>query len=186
MTRKKRSSSLEVAAYHEAGHAVVALLMGRPVHKITIAPEQKAREAGVAGYVKHAWATRASIEWDADGSNRWRVEKDVQVLLAGEIAQRRFAPRSIREDHGVSDRRSAMDLLSRVSGSKTLPLYYKMLSIWTEDLLRLPFNWEVVRSLAETLLDERTMSRKRVRQWYRDYREDETKRLSSQRTKKEG
>ena len=180
---KKHSITLKATAYHEAGHAVVALLLGSKVRKITIAPEQEARDAGTVGYITRTPLTRNSIEWDLSGPNRWRVEKDVECLLAGEIAQRQFAPHSVRRYHGSADRHAAVNLLSYISGPDTLHLYYKLLSRWTSNLLCNSFNWKIVQSLATTLLDEGTMSRKRVRQWYRDYREEEMVRLSASHVK---
>src|SRR5215813_10496337 len=35
------AESSEVTAYHEAGHAVVALALGRPVHRVSILPDRE-------------------------------------------------------------------------------------------------------------------------------------------------
>lgn len=108
---KNDLQDLEATVDHEAGHAVVAWRVGIALRRngVTIVPEQA---AGIAGCCFHVVTVRKDIEVDRSDRNRLRVERRVQVLLAGEIAQRRYNPRSVRTYHARSDLHSAVDLLS--------------------------------------------------------------------------
>ncbi len=54
--------SNEATAYHEAGHAVVALALGRPVDRLTIVPDSKA--PACANFVKERFG-RPTTGWNA-------------------------------------------------------------------------------------------------------------------------
>ena len=54
--------SNEATAYHEAGHAVVALALGRPVDRVTIVPIKSA--PGYANFVKELFG-RPTTGWNA-------------------------------------------------------------------------------------------------------------------------
>ena len=99
-------------AYHEAGHAVVSWLLGIALRRegVTIVPDNA---AGNSGSCATRWTSRKTIEWDASERNRFRAEKDIQCLLAAEIAQWRYNPHSMRRYHSSSDRKQMDDLLTR-------------------------------------------------------------------------
>ena len=109
--RKLRSSTQEFVAYHEAGHAVAAWRLGIALRRagVTIVPD---RAKGNLGSVSHVQFVNRNVPWRDSDRDRIRAEKLAQLSLAGEIAQRRFSPRSVRRYHGESDRMSAIDLLS--------------------------------------------------------------------------
>jgi ATP-dependent Zn protease len=80
-------------AYHEAGHAIVFfLLTKKPPRELTIVGTKDAQ-----GQVKHSNLFRG-IQLDVDNSDRSRLaaERNIMIALAGEIAQRKAFPRSIR------------------------------------------------------------------------------------------
>jgi hypothetical protein len=92
MTRRSKSQ-IEATAYHEAGHAVIAYLLGYRPQSVTIVPT-----ADTAGHIIHANPLHG-FQLDIDGSHeaRLRVENVVTICFAGPIAQKRYNPRSWRE-----------------------------------------------------------------------------------------
>jgi ATP-dependent Zn protease len=63
-------------AYHEAGHAVVALAYDRPVHRVSVLPNQLF--AGLCEFQKGK--TRGSVDV---------VEREILISLAGMVAEAR-------------------------------------------------------------------------------------------------
>ncbi len=68
--------SNEATAYHEAGHAVVALALGRPVDRVTIVPDPK--HAGLCEFRKGSF--RPSDDW---------LEREILIALGGVAAEAR-------------------------------------------------------------------------------------------------
>ena len=67
----------DVTAYHEAGHAVAALVLGRPVSWVSIRPDRK--YLGVCAFAKAVF--RPSEDW---------VEREAVIALAGPAAEAGF------------------------------------------------------------------------------------------------
>src|SRR4051794_27174774 len=67
----------ELTAYHEAGHAVVALVLGRPVHAVSILPDHQ--HAGTCCFGKAVF--RPTEDW---------LEREVLISLAGLAAEAAF------------------------------------------------------------------------------------------------
>src|SRR5262245_53569141 len=67
----------EVTAYHEAGHAVVALALGRPVDRVSILPDRV--NLGLCEFRKGVF--RPSEDW---------VEREILIALAGPAAEAQF------------------------------------------------------------------------------------------------
>lgn len=68
--------SLELTAYHEAGHAVMALLMGRLVPKVSIIPSQNRLDA-------------VTMQKGRSKQVQDKLEADILILLAGMAAEGR-------------------------------------------------------------------------------------------------
>ena len=85
---ESESEDLWSTAYHEAGHAVVNWRLGIGLRKkgVTIVPDEA---GGSLGSCAPRRIIGRDIEWNDSDRNCMRVEKKVQCLLAGEIAQRR-------------------------------------------------------------------------------------------------
>ena len=64
----------ELTAFHEAGHAVMALICGRPVHKVSVRPN--ATRLGQCEFKKGV--QRPSDDW---------VETEILIALAGAAAE---------------------------------------------------------------------------------------------------
>jgi hypothetical protein len=74
----KRSPNIQalIAAHHEAGHAVIAHMLGCRVERVSVDEDSGA----------------TLIRWFGRGEQR--IERQILSNLAGPFAQRRFAPRS--------------------------------------------------------------------------------------------
>src|SRR5450631_721052 len=126
-----RSSQLKSTAYHEAGHAIAACLLNIGLRRkgVTIVPD---RAEGILGSSTSRRTIGRDIEWDTSDRNRLRVERRVQTMLAGEITERRYAPRSVRHYHAESDRSNAINALSYFTADqKELEAWWKLLYIRT-------------------------------------------------------
>src|SRR5436309_9344670 len=66
----------EITAYHEAGHAVAALALGRPVQRVSVRPD--ARFLGVCEFGKGVF--RPSEDW---------LEREILIALGGIAAEAR-------------------------------------------------------------------------------------------------
>ncbi len=84
-------------AYHEAGHAVAALALDRPVLKVSIRPERD--RLGICAFGKPVM--RPSEDW---------LEREMLIALAGMAAEARYtgsydresATRDLRYVHGLA------------------------------------------------------------------------------------
>jgi hypothetical protein len=155
-------------AYHEAGHAVCAYVQGLKIHKATIVPD-----GIVAGSLWHNGLARGAREWiESGGTGRlgWaaldaatqcRIEKQVRVCLAGEIAQRRFNPHSVRRHHSGGDYQNANRLLDGICGTDgERRAYFKLLRLQAERLVDL--HWHMVEATATALLAKKTLDGKAI------------------------
>jgi hypothetical protein len=139
----------EATAYHEAGHAVIALRVGFGPSSATIIPTRDSH-----GSVVHANPLRG-INMEIDGSDRarLRVERAIKICLAGPLAQKRFKPHSYRRWHGREDFNMAADLALRVCGSgRQASAFLKWLDVTTREMIEM--QWPGIVRLANRLLKE--------------------------------
>ena len=144
----------EVAAHHEAGHAVAAHVLGLNVDHVTIEPE-----GGAAGHVVHEYGCNMNEVITKRGAARqWALECAAIVALAGEAAQHRFRAESVEEWHGGEDRLHVHHVLDNLAGEADQELrdaWGKVLVIRTERLIAQ--NWRYVEWLATLLLKQTTI-----------------------------
>lgn len=152
--------TVQSVAYHEAGHGVMCWLKNLKINTLTIEPEED-----VSGRVTHSSPLNGmNIDYDCSDRARLRMEKLVVVCCAGPIAQRKFNPKGYRRIHGSGDYSTAVDLRSYFSGNdEEVEAYLKLLEVRTKNALNLPHNWGIVKSLAEILLEKKTLKRKEIR-----------------------
>jgi hypothetical protein len=161
---KRRYSQLECSAYHEAGHAVVAHVLGRRFGGVTAVAE-----ASALGRCRYA----EERNFDPDlpgmysGPQVQRVlENQIVGYLAGPIAQGILTgEKSWRETSGRGDVARAVDLAMYVTGDiGEAEAYLARLWLEAENLLKLPENWGAVRALAAELVEARHVGEDQARE----------------------
>lgn len=145
---KRSDNSTTATAYHEAGHAVAALALRIPVKRVSIVGDAK---RGVAGHVYLG----PSRSVDA-------MHKQGIVALAGEAAQRRYNPRSVRAHHGGGDRQAVAEYaLERTGSGEQATLLARLWELQARDLVEK--RWDTIQRVAIALLEWQTLDAERVR-----------------------
>ncbi len=161
-TKSTSERNLAATAYHEAGHAAAAWLLGIKLRKVTITPEGDA-----LGYVARcgiAFPKRVREALESGGSEREKAwaqyiaERHAIYCIAGIEAQKRFNPHSVRHYHAKADREAALEGLVRLAASNTILLYWRILKIRANNLLKNRGTWKAVKALADELMKRKTLS----------------------------
>lgn len=148
----------EIVAYHEAGHALMALLLGGEVRRITLEPdsdELPLRE----GDTEVAWRRSRYSE-------REFAANAVQVCLAGPVAEMLytgdpFHPAMVAE--WSSDWQEAWQAAARLHVHQRPRLeYLEQTSIRLYHLLDREDVWAALAALADNLLAYETLDREQV------------------------
>ena len=149
------SPKLIATAWHEAGHAVMAVLVGRPIQKVTIAAANMQTGGVRLGAVK--------IQKGRSKSSSDPLEDEVLILLAGMVAEARFTDAYCRKGAG-HDLRSVRRLLStRANSERQLEKLERRMLDKTEHLLNEPQHIAAVEHVAKELLEKRTISGRAVK-----------------------
>ncbi|XZE56275.1 cell division protein FtsH [Planctomycetaceae bacterium SH139] len=142
-----------LTAYHEAGHAVVALLMGRLVQRVSILP--KLTRLGQCELKK--------------GSNKppkdW-LESEGLILLAGAAAEGRISGRYCWAGAAADLRQVRALICSRAASVKQAERLEKRWLDKVESLLDVADTWLAVELIAADLLSRRTISGRAARHHY--------------------
>ena len=147
----------QATAYHEAGHAVAAFFMEKPLTMVTIQPDRAQASSGHC-HAEHLLA-ESHPDYDDSDEVRMRIEREVFYLLAGYAVQRAFNPRSCRHYHASEDHHGVVDLLSYVSGSnEELTAYLKLMEIRVRQFVAAQDKWIAISALASALLDRTTLT----------------------------
>lgn len=140
-------------AYHEAGHAVVAIALRKNVERVSIEANQLRLgqcklKKGVHGPLKDA------------------VETEVLILLGGVGAEARHTG-EYAWDEAAGDMRQVRELLeSRSGGPRQMNRYERRLLDKAERLLDQPGVWTAIERVAAELLRSTTISGRAVRYLY--------------------
>jgi hypothetical protein len=142
----------DIAAYHEAGHAVVAWMLGLRVRSVTIRPASG-----------HSGLTRIA------GFGRTTTEKKILITLAGPYTRRRFVPRSAWRSRNQSHLADGYDfdkvalLLDDAHGNgKVADLYSRYVMAKAEQLV--DDGWQHIEAVAKALLERETLTVAEMRQ----------------------
>lgn len=143
-TQRKRT------AYHEAGHAVMALILGRSIHKITIAPGQL-QTGGVR-------LGACQIQRRRGRSSRDSIEDEALFLLAGMVAEAQLTEQYC-QGGAAQDLASVRRLLRDYPGSeRQIERLERRFLSKTEYLLSEPGHVLAVQLIATQLLERTTVS----------------------------
>jgi ATP-dependent Zn protease len=129
----------EATAYHEAGHAVVSLALGRPVGRVSLV----ARTDLLGSCELRKPVFRPSEDW---------LEREILIALAGLAAEARHTG-AHAWDGAARDRRYALELAEQRAGSgrKAERLERRLLAK-VEHLLGREAHWLAVERIAAELL----------------------------------
>ena len=135
----------EFLAFHEAGHAVMATTLRRPIYRASI------REThGLTGYVdfKHASSALAEVREE----HRAIIETDALILLAGRAAE---CERTLGSplSHASLDRQNARALMATLEDSEeVITNWMRYLLVRAQSMLQQ--DWPLVHAVAHALLKE--------------------------------
>ncbi|MCR9118313.1 MAG: cell division protein FtsH [bacterium] len=159
-------SQLVATAYHEAGHAVMAVSLGRVIQKVTIAPGKS--QFG-----------QAHLGITAMGKGRTKASKDLLedealILLAGMVAEAHFTGHYCRHGAGQDLRYLQRLLRDRAGSESQLERLQRRLLDKTEHLLREKHHAKAIELIAQELIQRTTISGRAVRHFFQ-YAEQQSK-----------
>ena len=139
----------EATAYHEAGHVVVALALGRPVQRVNIRPDHD--HLGQCAFRKAAF--RPSEDW---------LEREILIALGGIAAEARHT--GSYAWHGARrDRQYVRRLAVQRAGARQAGRLERRLLAKAEHLLAQARHWRAVELIARALVCRGVISGRAVR-----------------------
>jgi hypothetical protein len=145
-------SQVMLTAYHEAGHAVVALAHDRPVHRVSILPNQG--RLGQCEFGKGVFRPSQDA-----------LEREILIALAGLAAESRLAGRYALEG-AERDLRYVRRLVLQRKSERAAPRYEERMLAKVEALLGDEAIWLAVESIAAELLKHGVISGRAARHLY--------------------
>jgi ATP-dependent Zn protease len=139
----------EATAYHEAGHAVVALALERPIHKVSVLPGKDL--LGQCQFGKGV--SRPSDDW---------LEREMLIALAGLAAEARHTGEYDRLAAG-RDLRLVRKLAVQRAGERQADRLERRMLAKTENILADDGNWRAVEAIAAELMKLGTISGRAAR-----------------------
>jgi ATP-dependent Zn protease len=149
----------ESVAYHEAGHAVAAVLLrlGIGRRSVSIVPE---KAHGILGYTHIMARLREQPDCATSEATKSRIEAWAIASLAGDAAELRLDGK--RRFGGHQDFRQAIGLLTYISTSfEQHDARIEAARIGAKDLVET--NWPAIQTVARELLSEKTLTGAEVR-----------------------
>src|SRR4051794_32759363 len=128
----------KATAYHEAGHAVMALALARPVQRVSMRPNHK--HLGLCEFRKGVF--RPSEDW---------LEREILISLGG-LAAEAIHSGDYAWDAAERDLRYVRDLAVKRAGERQAERLERRLLTKAEHLLGQPQHWRAVELIAAELL----------------------------------
>ena len=145
-------------AWHEAGHAVMAVSLGRSIEKVTISPAQLQTGGSRLGICK--------IQKGRSKASNDRLEEDVMILLAGMVGESRLTGQYCT-DGAAQDLAFVERLLStRASNERQLERLTRRMLDKTEHVLAAKGHAMAIELVAEELVRKVTVSGRAVRHFF--------------------
>ena len=159
--RDRTARQLAATAHHEAGHAFSDWKFHFKIKQVTIVPGDGSLGTATTKYFQFRRLESGRLD---DGKQIGRYHDRIVTLLAGEEAQRRFDPKSIRKHHAAGDYDSVKEVLMRLHPDAEKECFYafRYLRARTRNLISNPMNWRRIEDLAKALLERRTLSGEEV------------------------
>lgn len=147
--------ALQATAYHEAGHAVMALVLGRLIDRVTIVPGKTQFGTATLGQCKiQKTRTKSSKDW---------LEDEMLILLAGMVAEAQFTGEYCTSG-ATQDLRAVRRLAeSRSGGGGQVERLERRALDKAEYLLSDSEHWQAVEAIVKQLLEHQTISGRAAR-----------------------
>ena len=142
-------------AYHEAGHAVAALALDRPVTRVSILPRRDF--LGICAFGKAVF--RPSEDW---------LEREVLISLAGMAAEARLTGNYDQQAAGRDLLYARRLALQRAGNERQAERLQKRMLSKVENLLGDEENWQAVQRIAAELLLRSEISGRQARHLYEE------------------
>jgi ATP-dependent Zn protease len=142
----------ETTAYHEAGHAVVALALGRPVQHVTVLADRES--AGQCEFGKSVF--RPSEDW---------LEREILISLGGIAAEARHTG-NYAWDGAARDQQYVRRLTVQRAGERQAERLQRRLLAKAEHLLAKEGHWRAVELIVAELLRRGSISGRAARQLF--------------------
>jgi len=149
---------MELTAHHEAGHALVAIILGGEIQSVTIDPDRDERE--------HRYGDTAVL-WRMTGrSDREYREHAIQVALAGPVAEMLYTGDPFHSGlvpEWAADWADAWELAAVLKpDDKQRLAYLEQVSIRLYRLLDREPHWSALAEIADNLLAHETLEGEQV------------------------
>ena len=149
------SDELIATAYHEAGHAVMAISLGRNIQKATIAPAQMTANSKRLGAVK--------MQKGRSKSSNDLLEDEVLILFAGMVAESHVTGDYCQRG-AASDLRAVERLLcTRANTEKQFEKLHRRMLEKTEYILSDDVHRPAIAAVAQSLIEKESISGRLVR-----------------------
>ncbi len=142
----------EATAYHEAGHAVVALVLGRQVHHVSVLPNRD--RLGVCEFRKPSF--RPTEDW---------VEREILISLGGIAAEARHTGVHAWGSAG-RDFQYVHELAVARAGERRAERYTMRMLSKAEHLIAQEDNWRAIELIAKALLASGSISGRAARHFF--------------------
>lgn len=153
------STDLELTAYHESGHAVMALAVGRSIYKVDV--QAKGTRLGVCkmnkGRAGKARSSKASVD---------ELEGDLLILLGGMAAEARRSGRYNMQGASQDLREAESLAMMRAGNANQASKVLKRAMDKVHHLLSKPEIWRSVKVIATGLVANSSMSGKQAKHLY--------------------
>lgn len=137
-------SSDAATAYHEAGHAVVALALKRPVQRVSVLPDEN--RLGWCEFKKGVF--RPTEDW---------LEREMLISLAGLAAEAQFTG-AYAWDGATHDMKIVRRLSVQRAGARQFEKLERRMLSKVEHLLSDAGHWRAVELIAAELLKSKVIS----------------------------
>jgi hypothetical protein len=138
-----------VTAYHEAGHAVIALALGRTIHKVSVLPNRE--RLGECRFGKGN--VRATDDW---------LEREILIALGGLAAEARFTGTYANEE-AAQDLRFVRRLALERKSDRAVERYEQRMLDKVEYMLSDEGTWRAVELIASELVKHGAISGRAAR-----------------------
>ncbi|MCI0703742.1 MAG: cell division protein FtsH [Planctomycetia bacterium] len=139
----------EATAYHEAGHAVIALALGRTIHKVGVLPNRE--RLGECRFGKGS--AKPTDDW---------IEREILIALGGLAAEARHTG-TYATDEATQDLRFVRRLALERKSERAVERYEQRMLDKVEYMLADEGNWKAVELIATELMKHGTISGRAAR-----------------------